>query len=439
MASFFGSKADSSAQSLTSIPESFDSSSGTLKRKRAGNDLGLPNTFDSTTKKSKRSRVHDPGHERPALEASGKSAALLSDREPNVYYKKPQSNLRHIWRELLADFSPCDKSSDSATLKTTRKCKTDSMTIVERKHFFIYTPSKGMKAAAKNYFSDIYKLLDLSGSKDDCRLHPTPPKANGKPAGTISFSFSWKGKGGSHRLAVNWGIIALAVRKRLTDAQMDGFVNKSWHLSHLCGNWTCCNWRHFTVESGPINSNRNGCFNRPTKCNHSPPCMKEKNRQLLITNHIRNVISKAITSLDVILSDEAFYALADYEIPLMKRFWENSTSGSCAFCGRSDNNAHTCSCLSSLEACKVMLRALEQVIEPTLEVGEAIGYLVKITEDLWRASAVKTKTLSGRVVRSGQDASQKDDKRAELRSKHLEMKTAKKEISPICHDQRSKK
>ncbi len=405
--------------------------------------MELPNTFDSTTKNSKRSRVHDPGHERPAIEASGKPDALLSDWEPNVYYKEPQPDLQHMWHELSAHF-PCDKGSDSATLKTTRNCKRDSMTIVERKHFFIYTPTKGIKAAAKKYFSDIDKLLGMSGSKDDCRLHPTPPKSNGKPRGNISFDFSWKDEAGFHRLAVNWGIIALAVRKRLTDAQMDGFVNKSWHLSHLCGNWTCCNWRHFTVESGPINSNRNGCFSRPTECNHSPPCMKGKKRKLLITNHIRNVVSEAITSLDGILSYdafyvsyEAFYALADYEIPLMEWFWENSRRGSCAFCGRSDDNAHICSCLSSLEACKVMLKALIHVTEPRLEVREAIGYLVRIREDLERASKIKARTWTGSVFRPGQDAGQKDDKRAELRSKHLEMKTAKKEISRICNNQKS--
>ena len=467
MASFFSSKAGLSTQPLTSTPKSFKSSSGTLKRKRAGNDLGLPHTFDSTTKKSKRSRynevpnlsiqspevrvpdtlsesattaVHDPGHERPALEDSGSSSALLSDREPKVYYKKPQLDLWNMWHEPSAHL-PCDKDPKSATLKTTRKCRTESMTVVERKHFFIYTPTKGMKAAVKKYFSDIYKLLDMSGSNDDCRLHPTPPKFNGKPAGRISFGFNWKDKNGSHKLTVNWGILALVVRKRLTDAQMDGFVNKSWHLSHLCGNWTCCNWRHFTVESGPINSNRNGCFNRPTECKHSPPCMKEKKRQLLITNHIRNVISEAITSLDGILSDEALYALADYEIPLMERFWKNSRRGSCAFCGRSDDNAHLCSCLSSLEACKVMLRALIHISEPTLEVSEAIGYLVKIKKSLERASALKAKMLTGWFIRPGQDATPKDGRCAELRSKHLEkkeMKTAKKEIGRICHDQRSR-
>lgn len=155
------------------------------------------------------------------------------------------------------------------------------------------------------------------------------------------------------------------------------------------------------MESGPINCSRNGCFNSPAKCTHSPPCMKEKKRRLLVTNHIRNKISNAITSLGGILSYEAFHALTEYEVGVVEWFWENSKRGSCAFCGRSDDKAHICSCLSSLMDCKIMLRALKQCIKPTLEVEEAIEYVVKIKEDLERCNGVKDKRLSGWLVRPG--------------------------------------
>jgi hypothetical protein len=58
--------------------------------------------------------------------------------------------------------------------------------------------------------------------------------------------------------------------------QKDGFINKQWHLSHLCGNWTCLNPGHTTVEPGSINIKRNNCFSHRSGCPHDPECKKEK-------------------------------------------------------------------------------------------------------------------------------------------------------------------
>ncbi|CAF9938611.1 hypothetical protein IMSHALPRED_001022 [Imshaugia aleurites] len=248
----------------------------------------------------------------------------------NGYYNKAQPDLKHMSREPSVDCSS-DEGSDSRTRKITREPNTRPMTVEERKYFFIYTPTKGMKEATKKHFSRISQLVDKAGSNDDCRAHPEPPQCNGKAAGKFTSYFSWEDEyGDRQRLTVNWGIIALIVRQKLTDAQKDGFINHKWHLSHLCGNWTCCNWRHFTVESGPINVSRNGCFNSSSKCAHHPPCMKEKKRQLLVTDYIRRGISRAITSLGGILSYEAFHTLAEHDIRLVEWFWENSRRGTCA-------------------------------------------------------------------------------------------------------------
>ena len=62
----------------------------------------------------------------------------------------------------------------------------------------------------------------------------------------------------------------------MTKQQKDGFINKQWHLSHLCGNWTCLNPAHTTVEPGNINISRNNCFSHRSGCLHNPPCMKDK-------------------------------------------------------------------------------------------------------------------------------------------------------------------
>ncbi|CAD6575323.1 MAG: hypothetical protein ASARMPREDX12_007223 [Alectoria sarmentosa] len=417
----FGPKVEHSRQPFASVPQSPDDYGRGLKRKRAEDDLGLPHTLEPTVKHRKRLKynefpstkysgsrkllevrvpdsstaVYIPYHEPQAPKVSEGFRVLPSDQESSGFSKNRQLDLRHMWHEPLANFASdyTDAGSDSVARKITRKFKSDSMTIVERKHFFIYNPTDGMKAAAKNFFSDIYQLLDMSGSIDDCRLHPTPPQFNGKAAGTISFGFNWGDDCGSHRLSVNWGIIALVVCQQLTHAQMDGFINRSWQLSHLCGNWTCCNWRHFTVESGPVNCSRNGCFNSPGKCTHNPPCMKEKKRQLLVTDFIRSNLSLAVTSLGDTLSYNNLQTLEAQESCLMEGFWENSRRGSCAFCGRSDSKAHICSSLSSIAECKVMLKALRLWSKPTREIGEAIANLVKIKEDLEKGTATEDRTL----------------------------------------------
>ncbi|CAF9942214.1 MAG: hypothetical protein ALECFALPRED_009571 [Alectoria fallacina] len=468
----FGPKAEFSRQLFASVPESPDDYGGALKRKRAEDDFGLPHTLEPTVEQRKRLKynefpstiysgsrklrevrvpdipirsastaVYIPYYEPQAPNVSEGFRVSPSDQESSRFSKNRQLDLRHMWHEPLANYTSdyTDVGSDSTARKIARKFKSDSMTIVDRKHFFIYNPTDGMKAAAKNFFSDIYQLLDTSGSIDDCRLHPTPPQFNGKAAATISFGFNWRDDYGSHRLSVNWGIIALVVRQQLTYAQMDGFINRSWKLSHLCGNWTCCNWRHFTVESGPVNCSRNGCFNSPAKCTHNPPCMKEKKRQLLVTDFIRSNLSLVVTSLGSALSYDNLQTLEAQEIRLMEGFWENSRRGSCAFCGRSDSKAHICSSLSSIADCRVVLKALRLFSKPTREISEAIVNLSKIKEDLERITATKDRTLmqwlagprkaesSLGLPSNANSASQQKDRRLWRRYRDLRVKCQKTE------------
>ena len=392
---------------------------GALKRKRAVNDFGSSATQYSTIDGSKRLKCNEipgpsssladsslwsatrapsvPTQELQVAKANGNVGVFPSNREPSSFTKKSSLDLRHMWHKSRANHTT-NEGARRSRQKNTRALGTKSMTIVERKRFFLYTPTEDIRAASKKFFANVYQVLDMSGSNEECRLHPTPPYSNGKHAETIFFTFDWNVGYRFHQLYVEWGIIALLVREELTAAQMDGFVNKSWRLSHLCGNWTCCNWRHFTVESGHDIQSRKACFKSPAECTHNPPCLKEKKRQLLVTDYIRDKISKAITSLGGILSYEAFHTLPEYDIRLVEWFWANSRRSSCAFCGRSDDKAHICSCLSSLDNCKVMLRALELCIKPTLELTEAIGYLVKISEDLERSCAVKSSTLTESLV-----------------------------------------
>ena len=180
------------------------------------------------------------------------------------------------------------QASDDYLCKTgPQQVPRDEMPIKDRKRFFIYTPTPAMIIAMKRYVSLTYALLDEFREPEDCWLHPYPPspKRNGRARGTITNEYKWTDPLGSHTLTVNFGIAALFVESSLTDEQKEGYVNEKWHLSHLCGNWTCCNWKHLTVEPGSINISRNACFMLPETCrNHSPPCMKTRKRRLSAAN-----------------------------------------------------------------------------------------------------------------------------------------------------------
>ncbi|MCJ1405121.1 hypothetical protein MMC11_008347 [Xylographa trunciseda] len=163
------------------------------------------------------------------------------------------------------------------------KVPKDNLSVKDRKRFFIETPTAALAGAMTKWVSETYEILDPQRSDTECWLHPKPPpprRQTGRAYGSIPKRFHWKDENSSHTLSVNFGVVALVVESSLTEAQMRGYINEGWHLSHLCGNWTCCNWRHFTVEAGSINIRRNSCFMHRYGCTHNPPCMKHLKRRL---------------------------------------------------------------------------------------------------------------------------------------------------------------
>ena len=181
--------------------------------------------------------------------------------------------------------SETSNSSDLKSLK--QKAPKETMSIITRKEFLIRTPTKPIERSMSTYVSEMTALF-IDYGLANCWLHPDPPKPSAlkrKSPGSIRCHFSWKDTSDVyHSIAVNYGVVALIVKERLTMAQKMGFIYNSWHLSHLCGNWTCCNWKHFTIEPGPINVSRNPCllsdsFRKRKSdgiCQHQPQCMREK-------------------------------------------------------------------------------------------------------------------------------------------------------------------
>lgn len=157
---------------------------------------------------------------------------------------------------------------------------------------------------------------------------------------------------------------------------MEGYVNKSWHLSHLCSNWTCCNWRHMTVESGRINRSRNQCFRNATQCPHNPQCMKDRKRRLLITPVISNQIRRAMESTRKATGS-----------PAGCRHSTTPLSYGCGICGNDVSclgNQMICLSLTSIYKGQTALEKLELLVQPSDQVLEAIAHLRRIIRDLIR-------------------------------------------------------
>jgi len=150
----------------------------------------------------------------------------------------------------------------------------EELSCTERKRLILCdTPSIIMTQMAA-WVSMIQSLLEPNILQDECWIHTTFQRyRNGS---TIAKSFNWKGSSGPIKVRLHYAAVARFVEGTLSDADKEGIIEHSWHASHLCGNWTCCNLKHITFEDGSTNSKRNRCFAAADSCKHSPPCMKEK-------------------------------------------------------------------------------------------------------------------------------------------------------------------
>ncbi|KAH6665477.1 hypothetical protein B0J14DRAFT_569080 [Halenospora varia] len=158
----------------------------------------------------------------------------------------------------------------------------NTIPVSERKSLIVSSsrPSKVTKDMHQ-WYSKTSWLLDPFLDNSECWFHPSPPPArltaSGliRPCGNISKRFRWNGDGKTHSLVLNYGIVVKLLYNTMTKQQQDGFIYRQWHLSHLCGNWTCLNPRHTTVEPGAVNLSRNNCFSHRAGCLHKPACLKE--------------------------------------------------------------------------------------------------------------------------------------------------------------------
>lgn len=155
-------------------------------------------------------------------------------------------------------------------------------TVRERKRIIVnFNRPPSLTTSMRLWIQTTHALLDPFREDTECWLHPYPPRGHLsprgilRPCGKLQKRFYWSDTNGRHSLVLNYGIVSKLVYHKMTAQQIDGFINKHWHLSHLCGNWTCVNPAHTTVESGAVNASRNGCFSHRSGCLHEAKCMKE--------------------------------------------------------------------------------------------------------------------------------------------------------------------
>ena len=183
----------------------------------------------------------------------------------------------------IADTAFLRSGTGTKSLQTLPKVPYNKVNCRERKRIIVSSsrPAALTKAMCQWVDKTNY-LLDPFREDDDCWFHPLPPPAhvsiNGiaRPCGKLQKRFNWTDRHGKHSLVLNFGIACKLVNYKMTKQQKDGFINKQWHLSHLCGNWTCLNPAHTTIEPGNVNISRNNCFSHRSGCLHNPQCMKDK-------------------------------------------------------------------------------------------------------------------------------------------------------------------
>ena len=300
--------------------------------------------------------------------------------------KAESSNIcsKNISHELFVQHpsTRANQEASSEAFNEPLQALKETMSVSDRKRYLIYPPDDSMREKMETHVHRLYNSLDKSRNEHDCWLHPAPPPAykNGRPMGAIKCRFFWEDSSGKHRLVVNFGVLALLVKHHLTKKQVDGYVNQSWHLSHLCGNWTCCNWRHLTVESGSTNTNRNQCFRKVTRCPHDPPCMRDRKRHFSVTPAISSQIKRAIdtTQFDSISTTPATQYIT---------FSSAYPGFGCGICGPDIDclgDRKICRSLASATKCQEALGELESCLVPNLEVLRAMTNLKQIIKDLLR-------------------------------------------------------
>ncbi|KAK7511749.1 uncharacterized protein IWZ02DRAFT_436703 [Phyllosticta citriasiana] len=121
-----------------------------------------------------------------------------------------------------------------------------------------------------------------STSRIDAGCASTPTRKGETELQSVGGTGSHSGPQGCSSITVEFGVVIKLLNESMSPAERQGWINEeSHHLSHLCGNASCCNPKHHIIEAGAINFSRKNCQNRRlggskaayVVCRHEPPCL----------------------------------------------------------------------------------------------------------------------------------------------------------------------
>lgn len=146
--------------------------------------------------------------------------------------------------------------------------------VQERKRIFLQTYWRHKLPYLKRCVQAYYSYLPANRDADSCWLY-TGPRLPKPPHHNLGVNISFMHNNKSEQVALHIVFISKLLQGLLSEEELVGIANESWHASHLCGNWTCLNERHVHPEPGKVNINRNPCFrNVSGPCAHIPVCLK---------------------------------------------------------------------------------------------------------------------------------------------------------------------
>ncbi|KAF1952611.1 hypothetical protein CC80DRAFT_552107 [Byssothecium circinans] len=148
-------------------------------------------------------------------------------------------------------------------------------------HKYAARMTKGLELKMKNVMK--YVRMPDKDQDNNCWIYE---RSQGGNSNSICIAITFEHEGLKHRLTQNFGTINMFLQGKLTTDIIDKFIEKWWHLSHLCGNWRCVNINHVILEARETNIRRNACFRakeeaRRPYCQHDPPCMTHLTNPIL--------------------------------------------------------------------------------------------------------------------------------------------------------------
>lgn len=197
---------------------------------------------------------------------------LASDLFETLLHSNPRGSDHRYRIEKFYDRRHRDESSS----RSTSPIPAVSLSLYERKRLILVDRVPDAMDWMRKWLDrqEVYLRKDSVYTYANCWIHSNLGSHRSRRSINVQVPFKHQSK--LHRVSLPYGVIAMLMKGVISEDMVQGLLQKqSWHLSHLCGNWTCCNWIHMTIEPSRINHERNACLNDQTAGRYDVPCSHE--------------------------------------------------------------------------------------------------------------------------------------------------------------------